>query len=195
MKRNKKIVLFGCYFFFVLIALFLTGTDALAAENTQNWRPVFDMVMRWLNFGIIAFLLVKFAKTPIKDFLLSRKEEIDRKIKKYEQQKEMIEEKIEEATKMFKDSMARFEEIKKRIVGDGEKKKNQIIEAAQQESRILLEGTKQKIKNQILEASNTIRSEIIESAIALAEKRLPDEITAVDEQKLIDHFMESTAGK
>ncbi len=195
MKRNKKIVLFGCYFIFVLIALFLTGTDALAAEKTQNWRPAFDMVMRWLNFGIIAFLLLKFAKTPIKDFLLSRKEEIDRKIKKYEQQKEVIEEKIEETTKMFKDSMARFEEIKKRIVEDGEKKKNKIIEAAQQESRILLEGTKQKIKNQILEASNTIRSEIIESAIALAEKRLPDEITAVDEQKLIDHFMESTAGK
>jgi hypothetical protein len=36
---------------------------------------------------------------------------------------------------------------------------------------------------------------LIESAIALAEQRLPEEITAVDEQKLIDHFMESTAAK
>jgi F-type H+-transporting ATPase subunit b len=194
-NKNKKIVLFGAYFIFVLIALFLGSTDTLAAENTQNWRSTFDTAMRWLNFGIIAFLLVKFAKTPIKDFLSSRKEEIDRKIKKYERQKVMVEEQIEEAAEMLKDSMNRFEEIKKRIIEDGERKKNQILEAAQLESRILLNGTQQKIKNQILEAGNTIRSEIIESAIALAEKRLPDEITAADEQNLIDSFLKSAESK
>ncbi len=60
---------------------------------------------------------------------------------------------------------------------------------------ILLAGTRQRIENQIVEARNLIRSELIESAIALAEKRLPEEITAVDEQKLLYHFMESTSGK
>jgi F0F1-type ATP synthase membrane subunit b/b' len=59
----------------------------------------------------------------------------------------------------------------------------------------LIEGTQHKIENQIVEARNLIRSELIESAIALAEKRLPEEITAIDEQKLFDHFMESTASK
>jgi hypothetical protein len=31
--------------------------------------------------------------------------------------------------------------------------------------------------------------------MALAEKRLPEEITAIDEQRLFDHFMERTAGR
>ena len=115
--------------------------------------------------------------------------------KKYEQQKEAAIEKIEEANQMLEDSMARFEKIKTRIIEDGQKKKQQIIEDARQESMILLAGTRQKIENQIIEARNLIRSELIESAIALAEQRLPEEITAVDEQKLIDRFMESTAGK
>ncbi len=195
MKRTNQIVFFSCYLIAVIAVLLLYNPDALAAETTKNWRSTFDLVMRWLNFVIIAFVLVKFGKKPIKDFLANRRQEIDHQITKYEQQKEAAEEKIAEATQMLKNSIARFEKIKKRIVEDGEKKKQQIIEGARQESRILLEGTQQKIENQIREAINLIRSELIDSAIALAEKRLPEEITAVDEQKLLDHFMESTAGK
>lgn len=195
MRRNNQILLFGCYSIAVITVLLLGSTDALAAETTKNWRSTFDVVMRWLNFGIIAFVLVKFGRKPIKDFFANRRQEIDHQIKKYEQQKEAAEEKIAEATQMLNNSIARFEKIKMRIVEDGEKKKQQIIEGARQESRILLEGTKQRIENQIVGARNLIRSELIESAIALAEKRLPEEITAADEQKLLDHFMESAAGE
>ena len=151
--------------------------------------------MRWLNFVIIAVVLVKFGRKPIKDFLANRREEIDYKIKKFEQQKQAAEDKIEETTKMLENSMVRLEKIKMRIVEEGEKKKHQIIAAAQQESRLLLKGTQHKIENQIVEARNLIRSELIESAMALAEKRLPEEITAIDEQRLFDHFMERTAGR
>jgi len=195
MRRNNHIAFFGCYLIAVFTVLLLCATDALAAETTNNWRPIFDLVMRWVNFAIIAIILVKFGRKPIKDFLANRKEEIDYRIKKFERQKQAAEEKIEETAKMLEDSRNRLKKIKKRIVEDGEKKKQQIIAEAQQESRILLEGTQHKIENQIVEARNLIRSELIESAIALAEKRLPEEITAIDEQKLFDHFMESTAGK
>ena len=195
MRRNNHIAFFGCYLIAVFTVLLVCSTDALAAETTKNWRATFDLVMRWVNFVIIVFVLVKFGRKPIKDFLSNRREEIGQQIKKYEQQKEAVAEKIEEANNLLKNSITRFEKIKKRIVEDGEKKKQQIIEGARQESILLLTGTRQKIENQIVEARNLIRSELIESAIALAERRLPEEITAVDEQKLIDHFMESTAGK
>ncbi|MBW2432653.1 MAG: hypothetical protein JRF36_03555 [Deltaproteobacteria bacterium] len=195
MRRNNPIAFFGCFLIAVFAVLLFGVTDAMAAETTSGWRSTFDLVMRWVNFVIIAFILVKFGRKPIKDFLSNRREKIDQQIKKYEQQKEAAEEKIKEANQMLKDSAARFEKIKTRIIEDGEKKKQQIIEDARQESMILLAGTRQKIEYQIVEAKNLIRSEMIESAIALAEKRLPEEITAVDEQKLIDHFMESTAGK
>jgi F-type H+-transporting ATPase subunit b len=195
MRQNYPIAFFCCYLIAVCVALLSGSTDALAAETTDDWRSTFDLVMRWLNFAIIAFVLVKFGRKPIKDFFSNRREEIDHQIKKFEQQKEAAEEKIEEANKALKNSITRFENVKKRIIEDGEKRKQQIIEDARQESMILLAGTRQRIENQIVEARNLIRSELIESAIALAEKRLPEEITAVDEQKLLYHFMESTSGK
>jgi len=195
MRHPKPIVLCGCCLSAVLIALFMSGPDALAAENAENWRTTYDLVMRWVNFAIIVILLVKFAKTPLKNFLSDRKGQIERNIKSYEQQKEEIEEKIAENQKMLADSMIRFEKTKQTIIETGERKKLQIIEDAQQESRVLLEATKHKIEHQIREARNTIRSELIEAAIALAEKRLPAEITADDEQKLTDLFMAKTAGR
>ena len=195
MRQNYPIAFFGCYLIAVCVALLLGSTDALAAETTDDWRSTFDLVMRWLNFAIIAFVLVKFGRKPIKDFFSNRREEIDHQIKKFEQQKEAAEEKIKEANKVLKNSITRFKNVKKRIIEDGEKRKQQIIEDARHESMILLAGTRQRIENQIVEARNLIRSELIESAIALAEKRLPEEITAVDEQKLLYHFMESTSGK
>jgi len=195
MRLNKQIALFWYCLSAGLIALLLSGPTALAAENTENWRTTYDLVMRWVNFAIIAILLVKFAKTPLKNFLSDRKGQIERKIKAYEQQKEEIEEKIAENQKMLADSVIRFEKIKQMIIETGERKKLQIIEDAQQESRVLLEATKHKIEHQIREARNTIRSELIEAAIALAEKRLPAEITAADEQKLTDLFLAKTAGR
>ena len=195
MKRNYQIAIYSCYLIVVIAVFFFCSADAQAAESAKSWRSTFDLVMRWLNFVIIAIVLVKFGRKPIKDFLANRREEIDYKIKKFEQQKKAAEEKIEETTKMLEDSRDRLEKIKKRIVEDGEKKKQHIIAEAQHESRILLDGTQRKIENQIVEARNLIRSELIESAIELAEIRLPAEITAADQQKLFDHFMESAAGK
>lgn len=195
MRRNTPIAVLGCHLIGVCAALLLCSTDALAAETTNNWRSTFDLVMRWLNFAIIAFFLVKYGRKPIKDFLANRREAIDQQIKKYEEQKEAAEEKIAEANQMLEDSIARFEKVSRRIIEEGENKKQQIIEDARQESMVLLAGARRRIENQIREARDLIRSELVESAIALAEKRLPKEITAVDEQKLIDHFMQRAAGK
>lgn len=195
MRPIRQIVIYSGYLICVITLLALFCPDALAAETTQNWRSVFDLVMRWVNFAIIAFVIFKFGRKPIKDFLANRREEIDYQIKKFDQQKQAAEKKVQEATEMLNNSVARFEKIKQRILEDGEKRKQQIIKDARQESKLLLQGAQRKIQNQIVEAKNLIRSELIDAAIVLAEKKLPQEITAGDEQKLTEHYMEITAGK
>jgi F-type H+-transporting ATPase subunit b len=195
MRQNNPITLCGLCLIAIFAAQLLVSTVVLAAETANNWRSTFDLVMRWLNFLIIVFVLVKYGGKPIKNFFANRRKEIDEQIKKYERQKEAAVEKIEEANRSLEDSAARFEKIKKRIIEDGQKKKQQVIEDARQESMVLVQLTRHKIENQIVEARNLIRSELIETAIALAEKRLPEIITAADEQRLIDRFMESTVGK
>ena len=195
MRAAKKIAGIGSLMVALLISIHLLGTEASAAENSGNWRPVFDLVMRWLNFGIIVFIIVKYARTPIKDFLLSRREEVAREIEKIEVKKKEAEEKIQAANKMLNESEIRFAKIKERIIQEGEKNRQKIIEDAQHESKILLETTKKRLENQLVDAKLAFKSELVDMAISLAVKRLPDEITAEDNQKFTSQFLASASTK
>jgi F-type H+-transporting ATPase subunit b len=195
MKAIKKIAKI-CYFILaVVIGILLLGTEASAANNSDDWRPTFDLVMRWLNFGIIVFILVKYARTPIKDFLLSRREEVAREIELVEGKKEAANKKIEDAVRMLDESEVRFARVKERIIQEGETKKQKLIEDAKQESKILIESTMKKIDNQLLDAKKAFKSELVDAAISLAMKRLPDEITTEDNQNFTNQFLASASGK
>ena len=189
MRRAETILRICLLILSGLVGIHFLGSEALAAEETAGWRPVFDLVMRWLNFGIIVFVLVKFGKTPIRNFLLSRREEVAQEIRKVEEEKEKIDEKIQAATRKMDESEERINKIKERIIREGEKKKQQIIKEAHRESEILLEGTKKRIENQLLEAKKALKSDLVDAAVSLAIKRLPDEITAEDDQKMINQFL------
>ena len=193
MKGIKKLGEICCFILAVVIGILLLGTEASAADNSGDWRPVFDLVMRWLNFGIIVFILVKYARTPIKDFLLSRREEVAREIEMVEEKKEEANKKIQDAARMLDESEVRFARVKERIIKEGETKKQKLIEDAQQESKILLESTMKKIENQLLDAQKAFKSELVDTAISLAMKRLPDEITTEDNQNFTNQFLASAS--
>ncbi len=195
MKGVKKLAGICCFMFAVVIGIHLLGSEASAADNSGNWRPVFDLVMRWLNFGIIVFILVKYARTPIKDFLLSRREEVAREIETIEEKKEAANKKIQDAARMLDESEVRFARIKARIIQEGQTKKQKLIEDAQQESKILLKSTMKKIETQLLDAKRAFKSELVDTAISLAMKRLPDEITTEDNQKFTNQFLTSASAK
>jgi F-type H+-transporting ATPase subunit b len=195
MKGIKKLAEICCFILAVVIGILLLSTEASAADNSGDWRPIFDLVMRWLNFGIIVFILVKYARTPIKDFLLSRREEVARDIEMVEEKKEAANKKIQDAARMLDESEVRFARVKERIIQEGQTKKQKLIEDAQQESKILLESTMKKIENQLLVAKSAFKSELVDTAISLAMKRLPDEITTEDNQQFTHQFLTSASAK
>jgi F-type H+-transporting ATPase subunit b len=195
MKSVKKIILFCGYIILGLIGLHLLGHEAIAADNTDGWRSVFDLVMRWLNFAILAFLLIKFSRTPIKNFFQSRTKELTKQIETLENEKNDALGKVNENLKMLEESNVRFVTLKERIIAQGQKNKQKIIEDAHQESKILLESAKKKIENQIVMAHDALKVELIDSAINIAMERLPKEMTAEDNQKWIDNFLSSANAK
>jgi len=195
MKDNRNLVWFCFFVFAIAMSLHFLGTDALSAENNGGWRSKYDLIMKWVNFGILAFLLVKFAGGPIKEFLQGRKEEVAIEINKIEKEKEKASERIKEAIQTLEESDVRFEKLKGRILEQGEREKQKIIENAQDQSRIMLEGAKRKIENRIHQAKKTIRSEMVDAAIELALERIPNEITDQDNQRFIEVFLDTASAK
>jgi F-type H+-transporting ATPase subunit b len=176
-----------------LILIHLLSSEALAAENPEDWRPVFDLVMRWVNFLILAGLLIKFSRLPIKSFLAGKKEEVAREIEALESEKNNLLDQIAEHKNQIKSSQERMEALKRRIIAQGEKNKLKIIADAEHESRILLTSAQRKIESRIAEVREALKSELVDDAIALAMQRLPAAITEQDNQKFVDAFIQGAA--
>jgi F-type H+-transporting ATPase subunit b len=189
MKLFKKMPRGWLVFLIVVVGLCMPGPLALASDTEGNWRSTYNVVMLWINFSIFAFLLVKFVKTPLMDFLQGRKEELSREIKNIEGQRDEVFQKIKETRELLEKSNLRLEEIRNKIIAEGEAKKQEIIDDARKEAQLQLQHIHILIQNQILQAKNQIKSELIDTAVASALERLPQEITPADEQKYVDLYL------
>jgi len=191
MKHLDKIG--GIFFCLIAIGLGLhfLGHDAFAAEKSSNWRPMYDLILRWINFFIIVFVVVKYGKKPIMNFLRGQKDKLAEEIHQLENEKQDAEAKIKETLRAVDESEVRFSELKDRIVQQGEKKKIEIIESAQNQSKMMLEDAKRRIDAHFLHAKSEFRAELIDRAMDMALERLPNEITPEDNDKFARLFLES----
>lgn len=195
MNSLKKAAQFCGYILTGLIMLHLSAFEVLAAENSGDWRPIFDLVMRWVNFLILAFLLVKFSRAPVKKFFEGRKQDIADEIRVLETEKEKMLGQIEESKQKLENSQKRLSELKKTIIAQGEKIRQKIIEEAELESKMMLMSAKQKMDSRIIEARQVLKGELVDRAIALAMDLLPEKITEEDNKKFIDAFISSASPK
>jgi len=172
----------------------LTGTAAAASEGAASWRGTYDTIMLWVNFLILAFIIVKYGRRPLMTFLRNQKAEVGREIQNLEAQKERVTTQIEETFKALDESDERLKDIKDRIIRDGERKKEAIINDAQEQSRFILETSKHKIESQIVQARKTFRAELIDEAVSMAMRRLPNEIREEDNLRIIEQYVQAAQG-
>lgn len=175
------------------IGLLMPAT--LGAAEAATWRPTYDLVMRWLNFLILVFIIVKYSRRPLANFLKGKQKAIGTEIERIEKEKEKISESAAAARQQLEDSAQRLEKLKQRIVDQGEKKKLEIIAEARQEGRHIMESARHKVAGTVLQAKNKIREELIDMAVAIALEKLPAEITTQDNEKLFEQFLVSTDRK
>ncbi|WP_373497827.1 hypothetical protein [Desulfococcus sp.] len=173
--------------------LHLSGGRAFAEDGAGDWRKTYDMVMMYVNFGILVFVLVKYGKNPLMSYLRTRQDAIAAEISDLENEKALVLEKINEARKTMAAGDARFAEVKETIVRMGEKRRQELIEEAEKESRFMMTMAEQKVGGYILMAKRAFKEQLIDASVNLALKRLPEKITEEDNQRLFDQYL-STVG-
>ncbi len=178
--------------FFVLFFVFLIE-PAIAEDGTMEWRPIYDFVMRWINFGILVFFLAKVAWPLLVKFLSGQKSEIQEKILRIQKDKEEILSEVQEARDSLENSGPRLKEIKSRIVEQGERRKQEIIDEANEYSRLMMSHARQRIDNQIFQARKKVMDDLLDMAMEKALERLPREITEEDNDRLIQEYLNAAS--
>jgi F-type H+-transporting ATPase subunit b len=175
----------------LVLCLHLTCTGALAADAT--WRPVYDTIMRWVNFLILAFLLFKFGRTPIMNFLKGQRFDLAREIDALKAEKEAAEAKLKEIENELAASSQRFVEMSERIIREGERRRDEIIEDARLESQMLLESARRKADSKFISAKQRLRSQLVDSAMDMVFERLPAMVTEADNRRMLQEFLKTAA--
>jgi F-type H+-transporting ATPase subunit b len=164
----------------------------LAAEDAKTWRATYDIVMMWVNFSILAFLIVKYGRKPLIRFLEGESRKTAEDLQRGEENKQQMDRRFQETVDSLDDSRKRIDSIRERILREGERRKQEIIESARRERQLMLERTRQKIDTQIAEAQLRLKRELVDRAVAIALERLPAEITAEEQLRLVDRFLRET---
>ena len=191
-----------------MAVVFLTAAGLWAAEvwaadpaavpetvfGTSLPRVTWDLIMRWINFIILAGLIIKYARAPLMEFLNGEKAKTARTIGQVEEKKRLAEEKIREGQIKLKASEERLSLIQDRIVAEGKKRREQMIVEAEDESRLMLSAARMRIDSQIRDAYESIRSEMIDTAVEKAMAKLPLAMTAADHEQWIATWVNQAQG-
>ncbi|MEE8542046.1 MAG: ATP synthase F0 subunit B [Desulfobacterales bacterium] len=188
MKGPNLIKTFSLLVMATGMGLLVFTSEALAAGSAGDWRPTYDLVMRWLNFIILVFLLIKFGKNPLMNLLSQRKGELQREISRVEEQRDKAQAKVKEVYTLLDESAERLEYIKEKIVKQGENRKKEIIRDGQKESKFLLQESERKLYAQFLSAKKTFQAEMVDEAMQVVFKKLPPQISDEDNQKLLNQY-------
>ena len=175
----------------VLLILSCWVANAWAAAGFEFTREIYDLIMRWVNFIILAALIIKYGRRPIANFLQEQKEGVATNIQKFETQKQAIQEKLQQSQKQLTASEERLELIKNRIIAEGEKRKEQLIADAHKESRMMIEMAKLRIAHQLREVHTHLKTELIDTAAQMAIAKLPDMLTAADQDRLVHQWVDA----
>ena len=169
----------------MLLALAPSLAWASEAAGEAAGSPWFDLLMKFLNFGILAGILFYFLRKPASQSLADRRQNIRNE--------------LEEARKAKQDAEAKYQEVKRRLASLEEEVRkigeDFRAEGARQRERIVEEGTqaaesvRQQAQaagvNEVKRAVDELRSEAADLAIQLAAEKLARAYTIEDQKKAL----------
>jgi F-type H+-transporting ATPase subunit b len=169
-------------------SLFTFASIAFAAEEAGGgiWE---DYRWKLLNFAILVFVLVWFARKPLKDYLKKRTEVIEKTLKEATEAKELAQKALSEVEERLKLKDKEIEDILSRSKGSAETEKDLLIKQGEQMREKILEQAKNNIEYELRLAKESIKAEAAGIALELAEKKLKDKLTKEEQIRLIEESL------
>lgn len=154
------------------------------------WTALFIL----LNTLTIFFVAKKFLFIPVKNMIDSRQKEIDDMYASADNAKASAEAMQSEYQQKLSAAQATSERMVQEAVARGQAKEEEIIRQANSEAAAILDKAAADIAQEKKKAINDAKDEISEMAMAIAGKVVGRELTAADQSKLVDSFIDELGG-
>lgn len=150
-----------------------------------------EIVAQIISFLILLFILRKFVWKRILSLLDQRSGKIAAELQSVETAKLEIEQlKADYEVRLHAIGLLANEKIKE-AVSEGRKITEEIKKKAQEEARKILEAADEDIRQELRKAKEELKLHIVELTISATENIIEKKLTAKDEKKLVEDFLES----
>ena len=155
-------------------------------DSHFNWAFVIKYA---INLGLLIALLIYLVRKPFLAFLKNRKErlrsEVDRAAAAAGQAKTTLEEYSAKLDAVASEIAALQENIRKQ----GENERDELVSAAEKSCEMIKKEVEDTIRLETTRAVSEIQSEVVDSALALAEKRIRERVDADFTAGSVDDFV------
>jgi F-type H+-transporting ATPase subunit b len=163
------------------------GGEAAAHEGGQG----LDLLYRFINFALLVIILVVvIKKTPVKDFLSARRQDIKRRLEELERDRKASEDRYRALERKLSESEKQRDELMAQYKAEGLAEKEKIVAAAKMKAQEILKQADLTIMREIEAAKQRLRNEVAEAATRKAQEILRKEMGEKDQDRLVDDFVE-----
>ena len=159
--------------------------------GVNPWTALFIL----LNTLTIFFVARKFLFGPVMKIITERQQEIDDLYSDANSAKTQAEDLRQEYQLKLSDAQATSDRIVKEAVSRGQAREEEIIRKANAEAAAIMDKASADIAQEKKKALNDAKDEISEMAMAIAGKVVGRELSAADQQNLLDSFIDELGGQ
>ena len=167
--------------------------ESAAGEGHEGDRrgDLLDLLYRFINFALLVIILfIVIRKTPLKDFLSVRSEEIRKRLEDLRHEKEEAENKYLDIEKQLKDFKNKRKGIIDQFRKEGLIEKEKIIFEAKERVQQIINQSEITIQQEIQTARERLKKQVVDLAALKAQEIITKEIDEKDQDQLVSDFLE-----
>jgi F-type H+-transporting ATPase subunit b len=144
----------------------------------------------WITFGVLLFLLYKFAWKPILSIIDKREKTIQDSLDNAEKAHTEAQSLLEKHEQMIKDAEEEAQKLIKENREAAEKSRQEIIQQARASAETMVQKAKDEIEKEKETALHTLRAEVADLAISATKKIIGETIDEAKQRALVDEFIQ-----
>jgi F-type H+-transporting ATPase subunit b len=189
-KKGSIMMVIMTMLFFCFIGMSLASSAEHEGHESKSKGWVATDTYKVMNFAVLAIGLFLLVRKPLSQALDSRISGIKEQLSELEQKKQAAEKQLAEYTEKFSSLEQETEKLIEDYIRQGNEAKARIIDEAKKAAEKLEEQARRNIDHEFKQAKLALQQEIMEKALQKSEEILKAKITAKDQEKLVDEYLE-----
>jgi F-type H+-transporting ATPase subunit b len=185
-KKGSIMMVIMTMLFFCFIGVSMASSEG--ESKSKGW--VATDTYKVMNFGVLAIGLFILMRKPVSQALNSRIGGIKEQLSELEEKKQAAEKQLAEYTEKFSGLEQETEKLIEDYIRQGNEAKARIIDEAKKAADKLEEQARRNIDHEFKQAKLELQQEILEKALQKSEEILKNKITAKDQEKLVDEYLD-----